>query len=49
MENELKLTSLETSDLVNEENIDHLFNRVALDETESEHIAAEPYSYWKSV
>ena len=49
MENELKLASLETSDLVNEENIDHLFKRVELDETESEHIAAEPYSYWKSV
>lgn len=49
MENELKLVSLETSDLVNEENLDHLFKRVALDETESEHIAAEPYSYWKSV
>ena len=49
MENELKLGSLETSDLVNEENLDNLFKRVTLDETESEHIAAEPYSYWKSV
>ncbi len=49
MENELKLASLETSDLVNEENLDNLFKRVELDETESEHIAAEPYSYWKSV
>ncbi len=26
-----------------------LFKRVELDETESEHLAAEPYSYWKSV
>lgn len=49
MENELKFTSLETSDLVADINEDNLFKRVELDETESEHIAAEPYSYWKSV
>ncbi len=33
----------------NIENEDDLFKRVPLNETESEHIAAEPYSYWKSV
>ena len=26
-----------------------LFYRVPINETESEHLAAEPYSYWKSV
>ena len=26
-----------------------LFRRVPLNEEESEHLAAEPYSYWKSV
>lgn len=30
-------------------NEDDLFVRVKLDETESEHIVSEPYSYWKSV
>ncbi len=30
-------------------NEDELFVRVQLNEEESEHIAAEPYSYWKSV
>lgn len=52
MENELKnnFHSVEASDLVNEEiDEDSLFKRVNLDETESEHIAAEPYSYWKAV
>ena len=52
MENELKnnFHSVEASDLVNEEiDEDSLFKRVSLDETESEHIAAEPYSYWKAV
>lgn len=29
--------------------IDDLFVRVEINETESEHLAAEPYSYWKSV
>ena len=28
---------------------DSLFNLVKINETESEHLAAEPYSYWKSV
>ena len=28
---------------------DSLFHRVPLNERESEHLAAEPYSYWKSV
>ena len=50
MEKELQNVSLETADLVMEEvNEDSLFKRVTLDETESEHIAAEPYSYWKAV
>ena len=40
---------VETSDLLHEENLDSIFTLVKLDETESEHIAAEPYSYWKSV
>lgn len=39
----------ETADLLHEENLDSLFTPVKLDETESEHIAAEPYSYWKAV
>ena len=30
-------------------NEDALFHRVPLNEKESEHLAAEPYSYWKSV
>ena len=30
-------------------NEDSLFRRVPLNEKESEHLAAEPYSYWKSV
>ena len=30
-------------------NEDELFERVEIDEFESEHLAAEPYSYWKSV
>lgn len=30
-------------------NEDSLFHRVPLNEKESEHLAAEPYSYWKSV
>lgn len=34
---------------LNEIDEDKLFVPVQLDETESEHIAAEPYSYWKSV
>ncbi len=38
-----------TSVVTEEENIDDLFKLVELDERESEHIAAEPYSYWKSV
>ena len=33
----------------NEVNEDLLFRRVPLNERESEHLAAEPYSYWKSV
>ena len=50
MEKEFNNVSLETADLVMEEvNEDSLFRRVTLDETESEHIAAEPYSYWKAV
>ena len=40
---------VDTAELLLEENLDHLFVRVKLDETESEHIAAEPYSYWKAV
>lgn len=32
-----------------EENLDALFKPVKINETESEHLAAEPYSYWKSV
>ena len=38
-----------TSVVAEEENLDDLFKLVELDERESEHIAAEPYSYWKSV
>lgn len=34
---------------LNEINEDDLFQRVDIDEFESEHLAAEPYSYWKSV
>ena len=34
---------------INEINEDELFQRVNIDEFESEHLAAEPYSYWKSV
>ena len=50
MEKQLQNVSLETADLVMDEvNEDSLFRRVTLDETESEHIAAEPYSYWKAV
>jgi oligopeptide transport system permease protein len=44
-ENVLKRNSLETETL--DENT--LFVPVKIDETESEHIASEPYSYWKSV
>lgn len=33
----------------NDQNLDSLFVPVKIDETESEHIAAEPYSYWKAV
>ncbi|MBQ9520166.1 MAG: ABC transporter permease [Acholeplasmatales bacterium] len=33
----------------NGDGLDDLFVRVELNEEESEHIAAEPYSYWKSV
>ncbi len=48
MENvtELKQENLQTT--VND-GLDDLFYRVELDEEESEHLAAEPYSYWKSV
>ena len=50
MSEELVKESIEISSL-EENNIDEdsLFKRVELNETESEHIAAEPYSYWKAV
>ena len=49
---EYKITDVLTPELIQEneiENLDELFVPVELDETESEHLAAEPYSYWKSV
>jgi len=49
--NELEITN-EASKRVPEDtlpNEDDLFVRVEINTTESEHIAAEPYSYWKSV
>lgn len=48
MENvtELKQENLQTTVY---DGLDDLFYRVELDEEESEHLAAEPYSYWKSV
>ena len=42
---ELNLNNLPVEEI----NEDELFVPVALDEKKSEHIAAEPYSYWKSV
>ena len=47
-----KAISIETADILDENEIDDeakLFTRVELNETESEHIAATPYSYWKAV
>ena len=38
-----------TTPVVESDGLDDLFYRVELDEEESEHLAAEPYSYWKSV
>jgi len=38
-----------TASTVKNDGLDDLFYRVELDEEESEHLAAEPYSYWKSV
>ncbi len=38
-----------TTSSVESDGLDDLFYRVELDEEESEHLAAEPYSYWKSV
>ncbi len=38
-----------TTPVVESDGLDDLFYRVKLDEEESEHLAAEPYSYWKSV
>ncbi len=48
MENviEIKQENLQTT--LND-GLDDLFYRVELNEEESEHLAAEPYSYWKSV
>ena len=40
---------LAPENVVEEINEDELFVPVQLDEKESERIAAEPYSYWKSV
>ena len=38
-----------TASTVKNDGLDDLFYRVELDEEESEHLAAEPYSYWKSL
>ena len=48
MKEKLDLTSLNASTLTKEQE-DALFYHVDIDEQESEHLAAEPYSYWKSV
>ncbi len=45
---ELQLANMNPSEITKEQE-DALFYRVAIDEQESEHLAAEPYSYWKSV
>lgn len=44
----LELSAINTSTLTKEQE-DALFYHVDIDEQESEHLAAEPYSYWKSV
>lgn len=48
MKEKLDLTLLNASTLTKEQE-DALFYHVDIDEQESEHLAAEPYSYWKSV
>jgi len=48
MANEMALDN-NVNPVVEEENLDALFKPVKINETESEHLAAEPYSYWKSV
>lgn len=48
MEEVLNLQNIDPSKLSKEEE-NKLFKRVKLSESESEHLAAEPYSYWKSV
>ena len=39
----------QSSEVISEDKLDDLFVHVELNEKESEHLAAEPYSYWKSV
>lgn len=39
----------QNSEVVSDDKLDDLFVPVELNEKESEHLAAEPYSYWKSV
>ncbi len=48
MEN-LEELKLDNTQVKESDGLDDLFYRVELNEEESEHIAAEPYSYWKSV
>ena len=48
MEN-IKELNINNTQTIESDGLDDLFVRVELDEEESEHIAAEPYSYWKSV
>lgn len=48
MEN-LEELKLDNTQVKKSDGLDDLFYRVELNEEESEHIAAEPYSYWKSV
>ena len=38
-----------SKDLIQQSNIEDLFKRVQLQQEESERLAVEPYSYWKSV
>lgn len=48
MEN-LEELKVDNTQVKESDGLDDLFYRVELNEEESEHIAAEPYSYWKSV
>lgn len=44
-----EVTDVQKEEKVEEEDLTPYFTRVELEETSSEHLSVEPYSYWKSV